>query len=197
MRSLVWNIGQQTNLLSAETDKSSYVSVSYPIIIAEQFLTDTEGFTDFAFESNGPGLCVKLLEIANGVADSINLSNNLSDLPLLQTMFNLVSKYKSDITIPQNIYLKVQDIIIMKSSPQLNQLDYKHPEDSSKSNESFNLLDTDVPSMVASPYLNLVEINMFSLDSLQNNPNSLLPFRYNAMERKSENDEKDGTDTVI
>lgn len=161
MRSLVWNISLQTNLLHSplESTELEFLSISYPIPIATEFLKDVEGLSDFAFESNGPGLCVKLLEIANGVADSINLLNNLSHLPLLQTLFNLVSKYKNEITIPQNIYLKVQDIIIMKSSPRFD-------------SPALMGMDLLIPSTVGSPlYENLVEINYFSLDDLALRPN--------------------------
>lgn len=114
MRSLVWNISLQSNILMESSEHAS-LSFAYPVCIASDFLNDTKDCSDFAFESNGPGLCVKILEIANGVADSINQTNNLSHISILQTLFDLVSKYRNDIAMPQSIYTKVQDFILKKS----------------------------------------------------------------------------------
>lgn len=113
MRSLVWNISLQSDIL-LESSEDGSLSFAYPIRISSDFLSDTKECSDFAFESNGPGLCVKILEIANGVADSINQTNNLAHIPILQTLFDLVSKYRNDIAMPQNIYTKVQDFLLRK-----------------------------------------------------------------------------------
>lgn len=166
MRCLVWNMSFQNKLLIINSPDDNCLSFNYPLLIARDFLRETKDLSNFAFESNGPGVSVKLLELAHCVTESINNSYNLECLPILQTLFNMVTRFKSDVTIPQNIYLKVQDIIIMKSSP-FNDTGLKFGDD---------LFDFQIPSVVASPSIlnipkTLVEIDFLS--DLSGSPKSI------------------------
>ncbi|EGV63381.1 hypothetical protein CANTEDRAFT_105899, partial [Yamadazyma tenuis ATCC 10573] len=124
MRALAWHISSQNGLLiKKDTDSENpCLSYQYPIEIAKDFLISTENLPIFAFESNGPGVSVKLLEIALAVADSvneciINKSEYFTAYNLLTSIFNLVSKFKSEITISEELYVKVESIVRRKSMP--------------------------------------------------------------------------------
>lgn len=124
MRSLAWHISSQNGLLikKPKTSDESCLTTQFPIEIAKDFLISTENLPIFSFESNGPGVCVKLLEIALAVADSVNecIVNKVESFTaynILTSVFNLVSKFKSDITISQELYSKVESIVNKKSVP--------------------------------------------------------------------------------
>lgn len=124
MKSLAWHISSQNGLLLKNTKTQSEVCLSYhyPIQIAKDFLIETQNLPLFAFESNGPGVCVKLLELALAVADSvneciINKVDTFTAFNILTSVFNLVSKFKSDITITQELYEKVEAIVNKKATP--------------------------------------------------------------------------------
>lgn len=123
MRSLAWHISSQNGLLikKAKTPEEFCLTSQFPIEIARDFLIGTEQLPIFAFESNGPGVCVKLLEIALAVADSVNecIVNKLESFTaynILTSVFTLVSKFKSDITISKELYSKVENIVNKKST---------------------------------------------------------------------------------
>ncbi|WEJ96089.1 hypothetical protein PSN45_003624 [Yamadazyma tenuis] len=143
MRALVWNLSHENNF-TTDVQPEHYLSYKHPVSIARDFLDETSSLSSFAFESNGPGLCVKLLEITCRVADSITITGDLGALPVLQTMFDLVLQYKSDITISRSIYLKVKSVL-QKASSSFNEF------------PAFNLdlFDLQIPSIVSSPYSNL------------------------------------------
>lgn len=124
MRALAWHISSQNGLLIKSTKDSTEACLTYqfPLEIAKDFLMSTENLPIFAFESNGPGVCVKLLEIALAVADSvneciINKGEYFVAYNLLTSIFNLVSKFKSDITITQELYMKVESMVKRKTGP--------------------------------------------------------------------------------
>lgn len=163
MRSLAWHIAFQNNLISRESDPS--LEKSYPVVIAKEFLADVEQLSPFAFESNGPGTCFKLLEIASSVADSITDSNNAIDngFSVLNSMFELASRFKSNITISQNLYSRIERIVMSRKlqypidQSYVKELDSRYPSPSQNilsapAFEEFNY-DTgfDIPSIVQSP----------------------------------------------
>lgn len=124
MRALAWHISSQNGLLikNHKDPDERCLTYQFPIEIAKDFLIGTEDLPIFAFESNGPGVCVKLLEIALAVADSvneciINKQESFTSYNILTSVFNLVSKFKSDITISQELYGKVESIVNRKSVP--------------------------------------------------------------------------------
>lgn len=150
MRSLVWNISLRSHIL-LECSEHGSLTFAYPVCIASDFLNDTKDCSDFAFESNGPGLCVKILEIANGVADSINQTNNIAYIPILQAIFDLVSKYRNDIAMPQNIYTKVQNFLLLKSRYTTKALNLGNDEELRSAFSMKCSNDTRLPTLSMSP----------------------------------------------
>lgn len=170
MRALVWNISLKKALLNPDirTSQELCLSIYYPIQIAIDFLENTKGLSVFAFESNGPGTCVKLLEIAHGVAEAINWSNNLNALGILRSIFDMVSKFKNDISIPESTYLKIKNLIIKKSSHlsisnnpmiQWENTMFHNFENSYGIDELYSSFQ--IPSLFNSPkYCNVVELDL-------------------------------------
>lgn len=124
MKSLAWHISSQNGLLikKAKEPEEFCLTPQFPLKLAKEFLIGTENLPIFAFESNGPGVCVKLLEIANAVADSfsesvISKSDTFTAFNILTSVFSLVSKFKNDITISQDLYQKVESIVNRRSAP--------------------------------------------------------------------------------
>ncbi|KAK6454137.1 uncharacterized protein RJT20DRAFT_146400 [Scheffersomyces xylosifermentans] len=108
MKSLTWNISKKNNLLidsGSITQSNSSLSAEYPLEIVRDFLEDTKDLPLYSFESNGPGVCIKLLELGNSLADSISLTRNYRGIGYLSSIFDLVSKLKNDITLPIHLLM--------------------------------------------------------------------------------------------
>lgn len=120
MRALGWHIANQNELLIRDSDDNHCLSPQFPLNIAKEFLTSTENLSQFAFESNGSGVCVKLLEIANALADSVSEStvykyDTYNSYDALGAIFQLVGKFKKDILLPVDLYNKIDTIISDKA----------------------------------------------------------------------------------
>ncbi|KAK6455343.1 putative sucrose utilization protein SUC1 [Scheffersomyces xylosifermentans] len=143
MRSLIWHIAYQNGLLSSRRGEDDCLSLSYPVTIAHEFLSSTSNLPIYAFESNGPGVVVKMLEIANGLADSMSdlaIVNNFMDSGAchnaLNSIFWLISKFKTDVTLPVKLYNRIEKIVNGGSIPR--------PRFSSDLISEIELLDDDV-----------------------------------------------------
>ncbi|ABN67310.2 Probable sucrose utilization protein, partial [Scheffersomyces stipitis CBS 6054] len=124
MRSLIWRIAYQNALTSALREKDDCLSLNYPMTIAYQFLSSTSNLPAFAFECNGAGVVVKLLDIANGLGDSMNDLSSMErtyDLSLfenaLTSVFCLISKFKTKVTLPVRMYRKIENMVSRWSIP--------------------------------------------------------------------------------
>lgn len=120
MRALGWHIANQNELLIRDSDENHCLNPQFPLRIAKDFLKSTENLSLFAFESNGSGVCVKLLEIANALADSVSDStvykyDAYNSYDALGTIFQLVGKFKRDILLPVDLYNKIDTIISDKA----------------------------------------------------------------------------------
>lgn len=120
MRALGWHIANQNELLIRDSDENHCLSPQFPLNIAKEFLKSTENLSLFAFESNGSGVCVKLLEIANALADSVSEStvykyDTYNSYDALGAIFQLVGKFKKDILLPVDLYNKIDTIISDKA----------------------------------------------------------------------------------
>ncbi|KAK6200899.1 putative sucrose utilization protein SUC1, partial [Scheffersomyces amazonensis] len=119
MRSLTWHIAQKRGVLKRNfNDNDSCLSFNYPATIANDFLKSICGIPIYAFESNGPGVVVKLLEIASGLADSIqDLSSIKSSDDLqpcynaLSSIFSLICKFKTDTILPVKLYQNIERMV--------------------------------------------------------------------------------------
>lgn len=126
MRSLTWHISYQKGILRKITnDSNNCLSFNYPVSIAYDFLSNTNDLPIYAFESNGPGVCIKLLEIANGLADSINNFslhsnyNEFSSYNALNSIFGLIGKFKTELTLPIKLYQKIETIVNNRPIPKM------------------------------------------------------------------------------
>lgn len=120
MRALGWHIANQNDLLIRDSNEYHCLNPQFPLHIAKEFLKSTENLSLFAFESNGSGVCVKLLEIANALADSVSGStvykyDTYNSYDALGAIFQLVGKFKRDILLPVDLYNKIDTIISDKA----------------------------------------------------------------------------------
>ncbi|KAG2734370.1 hypothetical protein G9P44_002376 [Scheffersomyces stipitis] len=153
MRSLVWHISFQNGLLSINREENDCLSVRYPVAIAYEFLTSTSNLPMYAFESNGPGVVVKLLEIANGLADTMNdltyIRNGVDTFACsnaLTSIFWLISKFKTDVTLPLNLYNKIEGIVNASPIPRMRFSPVSSPELEGVLEEEIAKITSDVSS---------------------------------------------------
>lgn len=112
IQSIAWHITSEHQLLHQLDLADDCFSVDFPLHVTRDFLRATSGLPQFAFEANGPGICVKLLEMANSMTFAIGRSQKkMMMAELLHEIFLLVSKFRNDITLPVNIYDKVRQTI--------------------------------------------------------------------------------------
>lgn len=71
IRSLAWKLSVLRGYVSPKVTATGPLSVAYPIEIATDTLRSIQKFPKHAFESHGPGMEVKMCEIATALADSI------------------------------------------------------------------------------------------------------------------------------
>lgn len=112
IQAIAWHITSDNGLTRHLDEAHDCFSVDFPLKIARDFLGETSGLPSFAFESNGPGICVKLLEIANSLTFAIHKSSKqYSMAETLEGIFGLVNQFKNDVTLPLNVYHKVASLI--------------------------------------------------------------------------------------
>ncbi|KAG7194556.1 uncharacterized protein KQ657_004771 [Scheffersomyces spartinae] len=111
MMCLAWHVTRRCGLLVGDENDNNCFSIMYPIKIARDFIEETSSLTIFAFESNGPGVCIKLLEIALGLMDSLTTTMSSEGFASLYKVFMLVHKLKNDITLPVKLYQRVEKVI--------------------------------------------------------------------------------------
>ncbi|EGW35821.1 uncharacterized protein SPAPADRAFT_59026 [Spathaspora passalidarum NRRL Y-27907] len=124
MKSLNWHIAYKNGLLDKDSTEENSLSLTYPKTIAHEFLKSVTNLPIFAFESNGPGVVVKLLEIAQGLADSINdmalVRENYNSIPIhdtLHSIFTLIAKFKTEVTLPTELYRRIETMVNSYSVP--------------------------------------------------------------------------------
>lgn len=120
IRALGWHIANQNGLLLKDSNDNNCLNPQFPLQIAKDFLSSTDKLSQFAFESNGPGICVKLLEIASALADSVSGSmihkyDTYNAYDALGSIFRLVTDFLCDIIMPNNLYNKIDSFINNKT----------------------------------------------------------------------------------
>ncbi|OBA22269.1 hypothetical protein METBIDRAFT_31195 [Metschnikowia bicuspidata var. bicuspidata NRRL YB-4993] len=89
----------------------------FPLVNAQEFLAESAHLPKMAFETNGRGSCVKLLEMANSLSFTVQQSlDQLVGLTVLESLFGLVNKFKNDVSLPIKVY---QGIAILIASQKL------------------------------------------------------------------------------
>ncbi|EGW34036.1 putative zinc finger protein Suc1 [Spathaspora passalidarum NRRL Y-27907] len=104
MKSLTWKLAQKNNLLD-EMEPS--LSIKFPFAIANDFLDETKDLPISSYESNGPGVCVKLLAMVDTLVDAINTSQDNTGLTSLHGVISLLVQLKNDISLPIHEYNKI------------------------------------------------------------------------------------------
>lgn len=183
MQCLVWNITKKNGLLmdsSSSASNQECLLRSFPVIIARDFLQDVAGFTMFAFELNGPGTSVKMLEIASGLLDSLCLSGFSDDnsfarqhdanlgTKYLKQIFEMASHLKTTVSLPLTQFVKIESFLSshptlatfhMPGAGYLSELSEEDSSDKSRSSDevSPNRDEAQKPNMDISPFS---EMNM-------------------------------------
>lgn len=130
LKLVVWNSGCLRLLLLELVPQLLW---KYATTIAYDLLTTTRAFPPMVFESNGPGVVVKLLGIANGVANSIAYiqdpsvagqstsrpEDNYRMFNALYSLFSLVTTFKTAIKLPAGLYHKIERIVLSQPIPRL------------------------------------------------------------------------------
>lgn len=130
LQSLVWLIAKESNLLGST--EQTCLTVSFPLQIAQAYLTRVENIPIFAFESNGPGASHKLLELANCLAYSLLKQPSQSGLDVLQYLFQSISN-KMHNKLPMAMYNRIGGFI--SSQRATIPLPITHGEESSPARE--------------------------------------------------------------
>lgn len=174
MRALGWHIANQNELLIRDSDENHCLNPQFPLHIAKEFLKSTENLSLFAFESNGSGVCVKLLEIANALADSVSESavykyDTYNSYDALGAIFLLVGKFKKDIMLPVDLYNKIDTIISDKAiskfpTDYITELDDEASSRIASSNSSNDNDSSDNASEIVNdlPHINNTPSKLFS-----------------------------------
>lgn len=120
MRSLAWHISRNNGLLLKVCDQNDFLSPLFPVKIAHDFLAELELLPIVAFESNGPGASVKLLELGTALADAIAEAlayrfDTLHAYSALDRVFKFVSLLKNDVTLPQAQYDRLFQLLCNRS----------------------------------------------------------------------------------
>lgn len=109
IQAIAWHITFENGLLTYTSEQSvNCLAKDFPIKIARDFLASTKDLPAVAFEANGPGVCIKLLEIANSLVFAVPGSySKLILADSLNSIFMLVNQFKNHITLPMDVYNKV------------------------------------------------------------------------------------------
>lgn len=112
IRAIAWHITSENGLLRHLDDGNDCFDVSFPVTNAREFLAAAADLPLFAFEANGPGICVKLLEMANSLTCAFSHSSNRgSVIDALDNVFRLVNTFRSDVMLPVHVYVKVSRLL--------------------------------------------------------------------------------------
>ncbi|RLV91974.1 putative sucrose utilization protein SUC1 [Spathaspora sp. JA1] len=184
MKSLNWHIAYKNGLLNKDRDDDNSLSLAYPKTIAYEFLKSVTNLPIFAFESNGPGVVVKLLEIAHGLADSINdmaiVRENYNSIPIhdaLHSIFTLIAKFKTEVTLPTELYRRIETMVNSYSVPRpIGYLEEISSESDQSEDQSYSRFkDTFDDDFIT-------KLN----DSVFNNPQEPFPFEEGELENTND-----------
>jgi hypothetical protein len=147
IQSMGWLISSENYLINPNsvTPIDDYFSIRFPLKIANDFLVQTNGLPEYAFESNGPGVSFKLLEVADSLYHFASSSTEPRDSNLaydqLSTVFKMIVRFKNDMEMPKVLFGKISSFLDMR------QLNNRQPSTSSSdcslSPGSIELLDDD------------------------------------------------------
>lgn len=112
IRAIACHIISENGMLRPLDNIDDCFGYDFPLKNATDFLAQTLSLPDMAFESNGPGVCVKLLEMSKSLCATFEKSlNYLSGLTVMENLFQLVNRYKNDVSLPTKIFEDVGNTI--------------------------------------------------------------------------------------
>ncbi|CDR39689.1 CYFA0S03e06128g1_1 [Cyberlindnera fabianii] len=118
LQSLGWLIASENFLINPNAVSpplDDCFSVRFPLKIAQDFLNHVKGLPDFAFESNGPDVSAKLLEIADSLYTFTIMSTDYKDTSyaydMLSTIYSMVLRYKSNLDLPRALFSKISSLL--------------------------------------------------------------------------------------
>lgn len=113
IQAIAWHITSENGLISRKANALNCFSVNFPLVIVDDFLKSVENLPLFAFESNGPGICVKLLAVASSLNRALlHEPANRILCDRLNTLFTLITRYKNDVSLPMDIYTSIAATIV-------------------------------------------------------------------------------------
>lgn len=112
IRAIAWHITSENGLLRSLEDADDCFDVDFPVANAREFLLAAGSLLLFAFEANGPGICVKLLEMAHSLTCAFaHLPDRYAVLDTLDSVFCLVNVFRNDLMLPVNVYQRVSNLL--------------------------------------------------------------------------------------
>lgn len=104
MRLLMWSICRTNKL------KVNVFENDFPIEIARDLLSRTKDLPLYAFETNGPNACIKLVEMAERTSLAINKTNRNVGYDTLMSIFNIISLLKGKV-VSSETHQRIQKIL--------------------------------------------------------------------------------------
>lgn len=114
MRLLVWNLCNSNKLIADNGYEDDCFNQNFPIKVARELLGSTQHLPLYAFESNGPGVSTKLLEIAEGISKIMNDNNFSIGYDTLTSILGIVSRLNNNITVSNDIQKRMNKILTSK-----------------------------------------------------------------------------------
>lgn len=165
MKCLAWHISKKQLLLTDMTSENC-LSMQFPIKIARDFLSFTEHLPLFAFELNGRGARLKLLEIADSLAESYTASpkfkyhyDEIFAPQVLERIFKLIGSLKSNVPLPKSLYHNIETIINSRSLAASEHLVNLFTENLAEFNDETFLTNELFSHLILASDFNIVELS--------------------------------------
>lgn len=166
MKCLAWHISKKQRLLTDKMTSENCLSIQFPIKIARDFLSFTEHLPLFAFELNGRGARLKLLEIADSLAESYKASpkfnyhyDEIVAPQVLERIFKLIRSLKSNIPLPTTLYHNIETIVNSRSLAASENLVNLFTENLSEFNDETFLTNELFSHLILASDSNIVELS--------------------------------------
>lgn len=166
MKCLAWHISKKQLLLTDRMTSENCLSMQFPIKIARDFLSFAEHLPLFAFELNGRGARLKLLEIADSLAESYKASpkfnyryDEIVAPQVLERIFKLIRSLKSNVPLPRSLYHNIETIVNSRSLAASEHLVNLFTENLSEFNDDTFLTNELFSHLILASDSNIVELS--------------------------------------
>lgn len=110
MRLLVWSLCKTNNLITNNRNLEDCFNANFPIKVARELLESTQNLPLYAFETNGPCVPAKILEIAEGLGQVLNENNFSIGYDTLSSLLSIISKLSNYIAVSTDIQQRISKI---------------------------------------------------------------------------------------